>query len=295
MLQHILVPLDGSDLAERALAPAAQLARATGALLYLARVIPPPAVLGLDEAGYLAAGAYDDLVQAETREVESYLQAVRDRLNAQGIVAHTAQLHGEVGSALLDYERAADIDLVIICTHGRGGIARIAFGSVAEHLLRHGTTPLLLVHSSSTPVTLEHAVVPLDGSIEHEEVLRLVVTLTPAVVQRVSLLRVVTRADQEPDAQRYLAAIAQRLEQQDVRVVERRVAMGDHVAAIRAMSRDGQLVVMATRARSQLTRWFDRSVAEQEVHDPEATLLLIRTREAQWDLAGSAGGFTGAT
>lgn len=66
--------------------------------------------------------------------------------------------------ALPSYEREAGIDLVVMCSHGRGGPARFALGSVADHLLRHGEAPVLLVRAFGEPVDLAHAVVPLDGS-----------------------------------------------------------------------------------------------------------------------------------
>ena len=82
----------------------------------------------------------------------------------------------------------------MLCSHGRGGLSRFVLGSAAERLLRHGAAPTLLVAAWGAPVALERAVVPLDGSAEAEEALRMVEGLAHSVVREVLALRTVNTA-----------------------------------------------------------------------------------------------------
>src|SRR5919199_457009 len=146
MFQQIMVPLDGSELAERALPCAARLGVATGATLHLVHVVelmPPPT--GPFALAYMPSGIHGDLVAQETQQATEYLAKMRERVAANGVPVRTEQMLGIAAAALLDYESDAGIDLVVLCSHGRTGLARFALGSVAEHLLRHGTAPVLLV------------------------------------------------------------------------------------------------------------------------------------------------------
>ena len=176
MFQQIMVPLDGSELAERALPCAERLGVATGATLHLVHVVElaPPLTWPFAPA-YLPGSVYDDLVAQETQQATAYLDKMRERVAAGGVHVRTEQIVGYAAATLLDYEPDAGIDLVVMCSHGRSGLARFALGSVAERLLRHGTAPLLLVRPFGDPVTMAHAVVPLDGSERAETALQVVV------------------------------------------------------------------------------------------------------------------------
>src|ERR687884_1849668 len=205
MFQQILVPLDGSERAERALPCAERLGVATGATLHLVHVVelvPPPE--GPFALAYAPGGIHGDLVAQETQQATAYLDKVRERVVASGVPVRTEQMLGLAAATLLDYERDAGIDLVVMCSHGRSGLARFALGSVAEHLLRHGTAPVLLVHAFGPPITLQHAVVPLDGSAPAEAALRVVKGLAPDVVREVTLVRVIEGPEQRSEAENYL-------------------------------------------------------------------------------------------
>src|SRR5438046_3179128 len=129
MFKQIMVPLDGSALAERALPFAERLARASGATLHLVRVVDVLAHPDWAPAPvYVPQGVYEAALQ----EATTYLAAQRERLTAAGLAVQTATPAAAVGTALLDYEREAPIDLVVLCSHGRSGLARLALGSVAE-------------------------------------------------------------------------------------------------------------------------------------------------------------------
>jgi len=140
-----------------------------------------------------------------------------------------------------------------MCSHGRGGPARFALGSVADRLLRYGTSPLLLVRAFGEPMSMEQVVVPLDGSALAEEVLSMLGLLAGMIVQEVILLRVVGEAGEGPEAEGYLEGIAQRLRPTRVRF-SLRIAQGDAGQAIIELAETGKLVVMATHGRTGLRR-----------------------------------------
>jgi nucleotide-binding universal stress UspA family protein len=147
--ERIVVPLDGSTLAEEAIAHAETVARATGAPLHLVRVVDTPPLtrvgtvgLGIEQAALSAA-----LKQIETEQVAvaEYLMGMRERLVSRGLVSTTAVVTGEVVSELLGSTQPRD--LLVMTTHGRTGVARWFFGSVAESVIRRSPVPVLLVRS----------------------------------------------------------------------------------------------------------------------------------------------------
>lgn len=244
MFKQIMVPLDGSELAERALPSARRLAAAAGATLHLIRAVePPPAPARL----YSPINLYNAYMADEIRTARAYLDAARARLAADGIDVEVRVLTGGPLYALPQYERSAGIDLVVMCSHGRGDPARLVLGSVADHLLRHGEAPVLLVRAFGDPVALNHALVPLDGSARAEEALRLVERLAGSVIHDVTLLRVIDAPAQGAEAERYLEQAARALQGTPV-ACARRVEQGDAAERIIATAGPDKLVVMTTRA-----------------------------------------------
>jgi nucleotide-binding universal stress UspA family protein len=147
-LDAILVPLDGSELAERALPVALRFAEAHGAALHLVEVILPRVKdddsQPLAVAAALAVGFSDepDAYKEELETAAAYLKKIRDQVGA----GEAQVLKGPTAERLLEFIEATPIDLVIMTTHGRGGILRTALGSVTDRLLG-GPTPVLIVRS----------------------------------------------------------------------------------------------------------------------------------------------------
>ena len=193
MLRRIMVPLDGSELAERALPCAEQLAVLGDATLHLVRVVEPrPEMTWMPGPLYVAMRAYADPVERAEEAAAAYLNGPHTSLAAGGVCVEVAVPCGPAAATLLDYERTAAIDLAIICSHGYGGLVRFALGSVAMHVVRHGAAPVLLVRAFGGPVPLQRVIVPLDGSPRAEKVLGTVQELAGPVVREVTLLRVST-------------------------------------------------------------------------------------------------------
>lgn len=140
-IEHILVPLDGSALAEAVLGPATDLAKATGARLTLARILPPANVLGPRVLPIVADREEDVVAHAQ-----EYLEGVAARLSRDGL---DVEVHASVGStparAIADVAEDRGADLIALATHGYGGLKRTVLGSVADKLLRSSRLPLLLM------------------------------------------------------------------------------------------------------------------------------------------------------
>jgi len=144
-LDMILVPLDGSDLAEIALETALDLLneQPTAMLVLLRAAEPsmPPADDRAEERG------------RAVREAESYLHGVAAGLRESGIRrVKTCVWYGPAAPTIVEAAEAEKANLIVMSSHGRGGAGRLIFGSVAESVL-HGTrTPILLVRDTSAPV-----------------------------------------------------------------------------------------------------------------------------------------------
>src|SRR5689334_11837927 len=118
-IRRILVPLDGSERAERALPLAISVARATQASVTLARVIQTSAWGGPRLGDLIAPQVITEILEDEAREARRYLDGVAERLRARQIATVSTVIeHGEPGAALLETERAAGTDLVVMATHG---------------------------------------------------------------------------------------------------------------------------------------------------------------------------------
>ena len=133
--RNILVPLDGSVLAERALPPAMELARASSGQLTLLRVVTPI---------YLWAPFVEIEMEVEAaleqseEQVRKSLEDVRDRLleKEPTLNIKVDVLSGPVAETIVDYARDNDVDLIVISSHGRSGLSRWVYGSVAEKVIR---------------------------------------------------------------------------------------------------------------------------------------------------------------
>ncbi|MGD9404757.1 MAG: universal stress protein [Anaerolineae bacterium] len=143
-LRRILVPLDGSSMAEQILPTVTTVARSLHAELILFQVPFASA------SGWMAGEWYaPTLAMFDTAEevARIYLESVADRLEAQELIISTAMSVGPVATCIVQYAEANKVDLIAMCTHGRTGLARWALGSVADRVLRAGTTPILLVRA----------------------------------------------------------------------------------------------------------------------------------------------------
>jgi len=136
--ERILVPLDGSPLAERALPTALELlSDGPGATLILLRAAEAHILPGTDPI---------EAQVAVIQEAESYLDSVADRLREQGITeVVTSVWYSSAAKAIVEAAQVRRVDLIVMSTHGRSGLGRALRGSVAETVVRRTRTPILLV------------------------------------------------------------------------------------------------------------------------------------------------------
>ncbi|HET6453423.1 MAG TPA: universal stress protein [Armatimonadota bacterium] len=144
MYKQILIPLDGSELAEGAISHAMEIAKAFKAKVTLLSVVEPVAVYPQPGAvGPVVSVSMD--VQDEVGKVAEYLDGVADKLRQEGIDVLRVVREGDPAGQIVDYAHLNQVDLIVMSTHGRSGIQRLVYGSVAEHVLHHATVPILLV------------------------------------------------------------------------------------------------------------------------------------------------------
>jgi nucleotide-binding universal stress UspA family protein len=148
MYKKILVPLDGSSTAECVIPHVQIIARASKAEVELLAVVEP---VEIPTRGEMAIDE-DLLKQIETstkQDIHKYLNDISTRLSHSGIKAHPIILTGKTSDTLIDYISNNDIDIVIMATHGRSGIKKWIWGSVAEKVIRAVNVPVLLVKAVS--------------------------------------------------------------------------------------------------------------------------------------------------
>ena len=149
-MKPILVGLDGSELAERGLSLATELAKGLDDKVIAARVVPPT----------WSAGGYDPelrqrLEVADEAAAAGYLAKVADRLRADSVKAETRLLHGDAWRALLAAAHQDDCGLIVLTSHGLSGLASRVFGSVAQKVLANASCPVVVVPCSDADLARE--------------------------------------------------------------------------------------------------------------------------------------------
>lgn len=144
MYKTILVPLDGSKRAEAILPQVENLARCFGSTVIFMQVIEPYLVL---TDPYGAVILNDDAVEQHTREVNIYLDGLCGEFREQHIEVQKVIEHGPIVEMIIDVAEREGVDLIAMASHGRGGLSRVFYGSVAAGVLQRIDRPLLLVRS----------------------------------------------------------------------------------------------------------------------------------------------------
>ncbi|MFC1871665.1 universal stress protein [Chloroflexota bacterium] len=150
MYQKILVPVDGSELAECVLPHTESIAKGCGVKnVIFVRVAEPvniPIYGGEDFA--LSAEDFKSLERESITTAESYLNQLVNRVKYDGVnIQSEVLMRGQAANMIADYATKNDVDLIIISTHGRSGISRWVLGSVADKILRSACVPVLMVRA----------------------------------------------------------------------------------------------------------------------------------------------------
>jgi nucleotide-binding universal stress UspA family protein len=305
MYDKILVPLDGSALAEQVLPYMKPLAKALVASIELLRIIPPA---GLELADPSSTNPQDQALD--------YLRSISASLNDLGVSISSIVRQGSPASWIISEAEQEPGTLIAMSTHGRSGVARWLLGSVTDKVLLATTTPLLIVRPSEPPnpvseVQLKTVIVPLDGSVLAEQVLLHVATLAKALDLAVKLVQVHPSVEEysryferqqigsaatvysgpyevfsrEADAQamEYLHEVKMQLHHEGVWLVEESLLRGHPAATIVDLAREtpGSLVAMTTHGRSGMGRWLLGSVAERVIRHSGVPVLVVRSSEQE--------------
>ena len=156
MFTQILVALDGSELAEQALPVARDIARSSNATIHLIQVVSRQPEFEAARAGgdfNLQAVELDrdlahQLVEARISRGKEYLEGIASQLKSEGVEAETALQEGAAVENIVDYSKEHGIDLVVMSTHGYGGIKRLLLGSVTDRVIRSCQVPVLVLPCS---------------------------------------------------------------------------------------------------------------------------------------------------
>jgi nucleotide-binding universal stress UspA family protein len=146
-LDRVLVPLDGSEFAEHALSRAAD-TLGPRLTIHLVRVVETPVFRGggvMEPGMSYEYGLIAEYLEATRDESQAYLFEQREALSDQGHTVTTEVREGRVADEILQAAQERDVHVIAMATHGRGGVGRLVFGSVAERVLSHSRIPLLLV------------------------------------------------------------------------------------------------------------------------------------------------------
>ncbi len=308
MLQHesqanlrFLVPLDGSRLAESVLSVVQQVAsrfHAHVTLLHIVEQHPPAAIHGERHlSGVAQAQAYLEEIAARLRSfdipVEIHVHEEKEDNVAHSIVQHFQELQA---------------DLVIMCTHGHGGLREILFGSKAQQALQQGTQSILLLFpredDSISPFKLQQILVPLDGTVAHEPALPTAITIARAYGAELHLVLVIptlatlsgeqavsglllpstTRAIldlSQQEAETYLEHAVAHCKTEGV-VAHAEVLRGDIVPQLLGLAErlDVDLIALASHGRTGLDALFTGSVASRLAGRKIRPLLLVRAGQS---------------
>ena len=300
MFKHILVPLDGSKLAEAAIPVAASLAQRLNAPVTLLHIIEQDAPHAI----------HDDHHITQADEATAYLEQIAKRdFPAQVKVSahvHTAAVK-DVARSLVEHAMTEfQPDLIVMCTHGKGGIRELLYGSIAQQVVAQGITPLWLIKPEAgtpKPFKLDTILVPLDSGPVHDDSLPATQELARAYQSTIHLLTVVptfsTVAGETAAASSLLPATSSAL--LDIKVenaaedlqqhleelkaaglqVTAEVARGDPATEIVKISEklNTDLIVLTTHRKAGTAAFWARSVAPNIVRRARIPILLIPLAE----------------
>lgn len=296
MFRSLLIPLDGSRLAEAALPPALSLAQTLGAPVTLLHIIEKGAPASVHQEPHLR--------QAE--EAEAYLQRIAQRFAEAGVTVHvhvhTRAVTNVAESIVAHAMHEFSPDLIVMCAHGQGGLRDVLIGNIAQQVLARHQTPILLCRPQTEtppPFTLRRLLLPLDEESRHDISLEYARHLGGAYAAEVCLLTVIPtlttlRGERaaagtllpltaatyldwlEEEVGAHLQAHQQDLQRAGVRTCVR-VERGDPAEQIvrTAEAEDADLILLATHRKAGLDAFWSHSVAPEVTRRTRRPVLLI--------------------
>ena len=297
MFNKILVPLDGSELAERALEPAFALARQAEGEVLLVRASAPERILIPDlhtSGGYGLLWPDQSLERAE-EEAAEYLKSLRAVRAPRDLPVRAQVFEGAVAEVIVDTAVAEKAGLIVMSSHGYSGITRWVLGSVAERVLGGAPCPVLVIRS---PRPLRHVLIPLDGSRLSERAVAPGLALAAGLGAEVTLFRAIPKVDVQEmrqldqaehglgwrlaeeireETESYLHTVTAAHPHPELEI--KRVVMFDPAAESILEYAEGHeidLIAMSTHGRTGPARWVYGSVTEKVLHGSHHSMLIVR-------------------
>ena len=288
--KKILVPLDGSELAEAALAPALAFAEALSADVVLLRVVVPLTIK-------LDPDLYQRVIDNGQKAARTYLESIQARSQYSSVRLKGDIVVGKAAKSIIDYSQENEIDLIVMSSHGRSGISRWVYGSVADKVLCHATCATVVIHPQveTIPFTHRRILVPLDGSPQAERALKPALKLAQAVSAELVLLRVTLMPlvhpgtvpgwpgtefvmnEEQEEAKAYLQHVRKSLPDTPIQL-HVRISASSVAEGIIEMANELQvdLIVMSSHGRSGISRWIFGSETEKTLRGAHCATLVIR-------------------
>lgn len=287
MFERILIPIDGSRLAEEMLERIRPLAEKARSAVLLLRVVDIPPSIASRHAS-LGVGE-PALFSSIEKDATRYVEMRAKDLEIAGLRAKGIARIGSAAGTILDVARTERASLVAISTHGRSGVSRWVLGSVAERVVRHSDTPVLVAPStarngaraaSGAEFAPKRILVPIDGSAASLRILPHVWELSRLFGSEVGVLFVhetFAGVAIDPEAGERAFSGAKPLVPDSVRVSYDE-SEGEPGGAILDSTKQGahDMVAMTTHGRSGVSRWLLGSVAEKVVRGSAVPVLLVR-------------------
>jgi nucleotide-binding universal stress UspA family protein len=250
----VLVPLDGSQLSEKALVPALELLK-SGDQLFLIHAFPH------HDHALIDGGA-------------AYLEGVRKRVLREGLEVRWFLEQGEPAERIVALARETDPTLILMSSHGKTGDASIPRGSVAEQVMRTAVHPLLLFNPRAEWTPFKRILLAHDGSSFSDVVIEPALALARSFESSITLLKVYEQPHQD-EALSELDPLVERLRQSGL-PVELRGTVGSTTTEVAREAEEYDLVCVATHGRSGISRWWFGSVAEGLLRSCGCPLLVVR-------------------
>jgi nucleotide-binding universal stress UspA family protein len=291
MYNKILVPLDGSELAEVALWYAARLAGRLQASLTLLYVINPDEVT--------SPHMYECYLQDSVTKIKADADKIAAETNNGNITVDYKILKGDPPEEIVDYADKNKIDLIILSTQGKGGIKRWALGNVANKVIGATRKQVLLIRARGARSDvykdrLVKVLVPVDGSRESESILQPITYMASKLGLEVTIFHMhagsyqsfltqdmLSRAEKlRKQEKAYTERLGARLSKQGLHVntVFTEIFQNGEAAEIIKLAEEGNysMVAMATHGRSGVGRWIFGSNANKVLNEGSTPLLLVR-------------------
>lgn len=296
MFHHLLVPLDGSRLAESAIPAAAHIAERFHAEVTLLHVIERNA----------PAAVHGDRHLTEPAEADEYLERLKNTAFPEGVAA-TCHVHevevDNVARSIVAHSGEFQPDLIVLCTHGKEGVRELLFGSIAQKVLALGDVPILLIHprDDESPIDFRcrRILLPLDGDPEHEQSVSAAREMAQACGAELDLIMIVPTVGSLPaewaasgrllpgvtgelldiaqvNADGYLRNIVEKLKDGGISV-EYEVLRGDPADGIveTASQNRSDLIVLGTHRKAGMDAFWSGSIAHRVTSRASVPLLLV--------------------